>query len=95
MNKVILILFINVLFVPGCDFADHKLTMYNDSSEVIIVETTYFKDNMSQGIPQMIEIATEKNILMGRDIDRKKISMPAIELTEEDIANQKKLHNNG
>ena len=51
MNRVILILFINVLFAPGCDFADHKLTMYNDSSDVIIVETTYFKDNMSQGIP--------------------------------------------
>jgi hypothetical protein len=32
---------------------------------------------------------------MGRDIDRKKISMSAIPLTEEDIANQKKLHNNG
>jgi NADH-quinone oxidoreductase subunit G len=36
-----------------------------------------------------VEIATEKNILMGRDIDRKKISMSAIPLTEEDIANQK------
>jgi len=31
---------------------------------------------------------------MGRDIDRKKISMADIPLTEEDIINQKKLGHN-
>ena len=42
-----------------------------------------------------VEIDTEKNILMGRDIDRKKISMPMIPLTEEDIINQESFGNNG
>ena len=42
-----------------------------------------------------VEIATEKNILLGRDMDRKKISMHDVALTEEDIINQKKLGNNG
>ena len=41
-----------------------------------------------------VEIATEKTILMGRDIDRKKISMQNIPLTQEDIINQESLGNN-
>ena len=41
-----------------------------------------------------VEIATEKTILMGRDIDRKKISMSKIALTQEDIINQQSLGNN-
>ncbi|MFZ1704843.1 MAG: hypothetical protein WAT79_10895 [Saprospiraceae bacterium] len=51
MKKVILILLINVLFFTSCDFADNKLEMLNYSGEIIIVETNYYKDNMSQGIP--------------------------------------------
>jgi NADH-quinone oxidoreductase subunit G len=35
-----------------------------------------------------VEIATEENILLGRESDRKKISMVEIPLTEEDITNQ-------
>jgi NADH-quinone oxidoreductase subunit G len=42
-----------------------------------------------------VEIATEKFILQGRDIDRKKISMAATPLTEEDMVNQQSLGNNG
>ena len=44
---------------------------------------------------QKVEIATEENILLGREVDRKKISMVEIPLTEEDIINQKNLGNNG
>lgn len=51
MRKVILILSINVLFFTSCDFADYKLTMSNNSDDIIIIETTYFEDNTSQGIP--------------------------------------------
>jgi NADH-quinone oxidoreductase subunit G len=41
-----------------------------------------------------VEIATEKNILLGRDEDRKKISMVSAPLTEEDIINQESFGNN-
>ena len=44
---------------------------------------------------EKVEIATEEKILLGREQDRKKISMAEFPLTEEDIINQKSLSNNG
>jgi len=52
MKKVILFFIsINILFFISCDFADYKLRMSNMSGVIIVVETVYYKNNISQGIP--------------------------------------------
>jgi NADH-quinone oxidoreductase subunit G len=79
----------------GCRF-DHK-----DPTDWVIEGPRKFEkdsvinqNNYTRKL-EKVEIATEKNILLGRDIDRKKISMPDTPLTAEDITNQQKLINNG
>jgi NADH-quinone oxidoreductase subunit G len=42
-----------------------------------------------------VEIKLRRKYSLGRESDRKKISMVEIPLTEEDITNQKTLGNNG
>jgi NADH-quinone oxidoreductase subunit G len=78
----------------GCRF-DHK-----DPADWVIEGPRKFEkdsvinqNNYTRKL-EKVEIATEKNLLLGRDIDRKKISMSATPLTQEDIINQQKLGNN-